>query len=70
MGAGGKQAIRFQRGRGGGPAGRWMEMVVEEEEGAEQTGVEKVMVEGGRSLVEVEKVVEGGRQGQRGRSWK
>ena len=53
------QALHFQRGRAGGAAG-WMEMAVEEGEGAEQLS----------SLAEVEMGVEGGRRGQRGRSWK
>ena len=65
---GGKQELRFQMGTARGVAS-WMEMEEEEEE--EQGSCQPPGLGAGQlsSLAEVE-VVEGGRQGQRGRSWK
>ena len=64
---GGKQELRFQMGTARGVAS-WMEMEEEEEE---QGSCQPPGPGAGQlsSLAEVE-VVEGGRQGQRGRSWK
>ena len=64
---GGKQELRFQMGTARGVAS-WMEMEEEEEE---QGSCQPPGLGAGQlsSLAEVE-VVEGGRQGQRVRSWK
>ena len=62
---GGKQELRFQMGTARGVAS-WMEMEEEEQGSCQPPGLGAGQLS---SLAEVE-VVEGGRQGQRGRSWK